>query len=134
MSDLENRQLPQIDEEIMRELEKLDEAKQQQIDLEHAYREVMTERLKAEQEKIQLKIASDRYSNMVEEEIKELKRQMEECDAKIMEVKQDRQDLLDHIKMSNKVKRSKNAKEIQEGQTLIFESKKKGGGGNAKRK
>jgi hypothetical protein len=59
---------------------------------------------------------------------------MEECDAKIMEVKQDRQDLLDHIKMSNKVKRSKNVKEIQEGQTLIFESKKNAGGGNAKRK
>jgi len=50
-----------------------------------------------------------------------------------MEVKQERQDLQEHIKMSNKVKKSKNAKEIQEGQTLMFESKKPGAGGGKRK-
>ena len=47
----------------------------------------MTERLKAEQEKMRLKSINERYTNIVEEEIKELRHQMEECDKAIMDVK-----------------------------------------------
>ena len=84
----------------------------------------MTERLKCEQDKVKIKTANDRYTNIVELEMQALKKQLEECDLVITEVKQERLDLQEHIKMSNKVKKSKNAKEIQEGQTLMFESKK----------
>ena len=53
----------------------------------------MTERLKAEQDKMRLKLSNEKFTNIVEEEIRELKYQLEECDKTIMEVKQDRQDL-----------------------------------------
>ena len=37
------------------------------------YRAVMTERLKAEQDKMRLKLSNEKFTNIVEEEIRELK-------------------------------------------------------------
>jgi hypothetical protein len=45
-----------------------------QIELDERYREVMTERLKCEQDKVRIKAANERYSNMVEMEIQKLKK------------------------------------------------------------
>ena len=72
--DLETNQLSVIDEQITRELEALDESKGMQIELDERYRAVMTERLKCEQDKVRIKAANDRYSNMVEMEIQKLKK------------------------------------------------------------
>ncbi len=47
----------------------------------------MTERLKCEQEKKRIMAVNERYSNMVELEIHALKKQIEECDQVIMDVK-----------------------------------------------
>ena len=63
-----------IDEQITRELAALDESKGVQIELDERYRAVMTERLKCEQEKVRMKAANERYSNMVEIEIQKLKK------------------------------------------------------------
>lgn len=48
---IETTQLSVIDDLIARDLESLDSAKEEQIELDQQYREVMTERLKCEQEK-----------------------------------------------------------------------------------
>jgi len=63
-----------IDEQITKELAALDESKGAQIEMDERYRAVMTERLKCEQEKVRIKAANDRYSNMVEMEINALKK------------------------------------------------------------
>jgi len=42
--------------------------------MDERYRAVMTERLKCEQEKVRIKAANDRYSNIVEMEINALKK------------------------------------------------------------
>lgn len=84
---IETTQLAVIDELIARDLESLDGAKGVQIELDQQYREVMTERLRCEQEKKRMMAVNERYSNMVELEIQALKRQIEECDQVIMDVK-----------------------------------------------
>lgn len=63
--DLENNSLAAIDNAINRELEALDEAKGEQIELDQKYREVMAERIKCEQEKVRIKAANESYINMV---------------------------------------------------------------------
>jgi len=56
------------------------------------------------------------------DEIERLKREIEEAEKEIAEVKADKQDIMGHIAMSLKIKKSKNQKEISQGQTLIFET------------
>ena len=58
----------------------------------------------------------------IEKEMESLQAQIDQSDREIAEVKLDRQDMMNHIKMSQKVKKSKNSAEIAQGQTLIFET------------
>lgn len=54
-------------------------------------------------------------------EIASLKAQIEQCEGEIAELKLDKGDLMAHMKMSQKIKKSKNPQEIANAQTLIFE-------------
>jgi hypothetical protein len=48
--------------------------------------------------------------------------QLEASEREIAELKLERTDLLNHVKMSNKIKKSKYAVEISQGTTLIFDT------------
>jgi|LauGreDrversion4_2_1035121.scaffolds.fasta_scaffold45545_3 hypothetical protein len=58
----------------------------------------------------------------IEAEAARLREEIEGCEREIGEIKMERVDMQNHIKMSQKVKKSKNSAEIAQGQTLIFET------------
>ncbi len=86
-----------------------------------------------EQMEIELDTKKMREYNKIREaqlnsEIMSLKEQIEQAEKEVSDLKLDRQDMLNHIKMSQKIKKSKNSSEIAQGQTLIFETQQKKSG------
>ena len=61
-------------------------------------------------------------TTLIDKELANIKQQMSDCDQEIDELKLSRNDLLEHIKINNQVKKSKNQAEIIQGQTLIFDT------------
>ena len=76
---------------------------------------------------------NDKQSTMIEDEEEALKRMIADCEREVQELKLDRADMLNHLKMSDKIKKSKNQAEIAQGQTLIFETNNSGRKGGRKK-
>ena len=59
---------------------------------------------------------------MIQLELEALKKEMLQIDDEIVEIKQQRSDLILHVKTQQKVKKSKNSEEIKQGSILIFDT------------
>jgi hypothetical protein len=103
----------------------LDEERKRGHGLRHEYGQVMASLLQTELENKRLKQANEQTENFFEAEAKRLKLEVEAAERDVEDLKQERGDLLGHMQMSQKVRKSKNRVELEQAQTLIFETKKK---------
>ncbi|CDW84875.1 brca1-associated protein [Stylonychia lemnae] len=133
ITDIENK-LIKIDASIENLNTSLDQEKLHFDSIKETYAIDLKDLLTIEIENKRLREESELQSNQIDIEIKKLQEELKQLDQEVNEARQDKQDLINHMKMTEKVKKSKNQHEIMQGQTLIFETGQNSSAGKGGRK
>jgi hypothetical protein len=88
------------------------------------YAQVLKQLCEVELENRRLREINQQREVTEEEKVENLKREIEALEREVAEVKLERADMLQHVKMQEKIKKSGKAAEIARGPTLIFETGK----------